>query len=473
MKVKKQIYLCLFLLLLPFVTGCNSDPEYYTLNSPDDQMKLTTSADSLVLERVDADKQVVTFTWNEATDRGADTKLSYYFRLYQADNKSNQSELIKIEPGAHSISWTAREINDLLTSWNVGVGNVTTVVGEVLAEVTASKKYLKPEISKVQFKVSGYDSSDIMYIMANVAGQSRAISMESTDQEGVYHWKGQLDPCEYWFTTNKDNGYPAYLKGTDGNAIVYSKDGTGEHFSTDKQAVFDIVVDLNQMTVTTTIIPIYHLYMVTAVGGQETVTALTDLEMGSNVFHWSGTLNAGTEIRFSRDKNTTWPAYIPGSDAGSLVESQSGSMLKITKTASYEITANVADMKLICLDVYTLPYGGLWGIGDALVKAGWNLSQAYTNCGFKQADLKNHPEIWSLATDFQVSGESTFKILTNPNQYASEIVSANPSSLNPCNIWLDAAVRANGIGDNKFKPGVTGRWTVKLDLHSMKITMVQ
>ncbi len=473
MKVKKQIYLCLFLLLLPFFTGCNSDPEYYTLNSPDGQMKLVASTDSLILERVDANKQVVTFTWKEAADRGADTQLSYYFRLYQADKKDNQSELIKIERGTHSISWTAREINDLLNSWHVSVGSTTTVVGEVIAEVTTSKKYLKPELSKVQFKVSGYDPSDIMYIMANTAGQSRAISMEATDQEGIYHWKGQLDPCEYWFTTNKENGYPAYIKGSTADVVVYSKDGSGDHFSADKQGVFDIVVDLNKMSVITTVIPIYHLYMVTAIGNQETVTALTDLEMGSDVFHWSGMLDAGTEIRFARDKNTTWPAYIPGSNEGSLVESSSGSMIKIAKKAYYEITANLADMKLICLDVYTLPYGGLWGIGDALVKAGWNLSQAYSNCSFKQADLKNHPEIWSLTTDFQVSGESTFKILTNPNQYASEIVSANSTSLNPCNVWLDAVVRANGIGDNKFKPGVNGRWTVKLDLHTMKLTMIE
>jgi hypothetical protein len=148
-------------------------------------------------------------------------------------------------------------------------------------------------------------------------------------------------------------------------------------------------------------------------------------------------------------------------------------MLKITKKGNYVITANLAEMKLISLDVYKLPQGGMWGIGDALVKAEWNMQNAVSNCAFKQTDLKNHPEIWTLTTEFQIKGEGAFKILTIKDQWSNEVVAANAGNNKPINTWIDVTTRTGGVGDNKFVPQVTGTWTVKVDLHSMKIFMEQ
>ena len=58
--IKNPLYL--FLFLLSALIGCNSDPEYYSLDVPGDQMKLQASSDSMVLERANADKEAFKFT---------------------------------------------------------------------------------------------------------------------------------------------------------------------------------------------------------------------------------------------------------------------------------------------------------------------------------------------------------------------------------------------------------------------------
>lgn len=470
--IKKQLYLLLF--LIPVFAGCNKEPDYYTLNAPNDQMKVTASSDSITLERAYQDKEAVNFTWNEAANRGSDTQMTYYFRLYNADAKDQVSELVKIDAGTRSISWTNRQINDLLASWGFNPGDKVNLVGEVIANVVASKTYMKPETSKVQIKVAGYDPQDIMYIWTLAGGSNRVITMETASDDSIYHWSGTLSPCEYWFSTDKNNGNPAYVKGGTDNTLTYSKTNAGNHFTVTEAGLYDITVNLNKMTVSIAETPVYHaFYMVSSTNGSETVSPMDNLDDGSDYFHWSGTLTAGTQIRFASDMNNTWPAYVPdANDNSKLVIAQSGAtMLNITKTANYEITVNLADKKLVCLDVYKLPYGGMWATGDA-VPAGWDNGR--NNCPFVQNDLKNHPEIWTLKTNFN-GGNTQFKIITVPGQWWYEIVSVSPTNVNPCNVWLDAGVRGvnNLSGDNKFIPGVTGVWTVKVDLHSMKVTMVQ
>lgn len=469
----KRLYLLLF--VVSGIIACNSEPDEYTLAVPNDQMKLSASSDSITLERANADKEAVKFTWNDAASRGADAELTYYFRMYMAESKDKVSELVKIDPAARSISWTTRQINDLIGSWNVSPGEIVKMEAEVIAKVTSSKTYMKPEVSKMQFKVRGYDGADVMYIMAKSEGKTKIIAMNLTSEEGVYKWVGKMDPCEFWFTSNKDNGYPAYLKGAEATSLIYSSKGEGDHFIISQESLYDITIDVNKLTANLKSSAIYHqLFIVSSVNGSETATSMTNLEDGSNVFYWSGDLEAGTEIRFAPDKENTWPAFVPGANSSSVVEGQSGAtMLKITKTAKYVVTVNLADMKLIFLDVYKLPHNGMWGIGDALVRAGWSQENAANNCAFKQTDLKNHPEIWTLTTEFQTSGEGAFKIITIPGQWWNEVVAVNGGNNKPVNIWVDATIRTDGIGDNKFVPQVTGTWTVKVDLHSMKITMEQ
>ena len=121
LNINKILYLIpAFVLAL---AGCNKQPVLHELNAPADQMKITPSATELVLQRVNAASEAVTFSWGDAADRGEDTKLTYYFRLYQTVNKDNQSELIRLDEGVRSISFTTAQLNEIIASRDDGDGS--------------------------------------------------------------------------------------------------------------------------------------------------------------------------------------------------------------------------------------------------------------------------------------------------------------------------------------------------------------
>ena len=213
----KQKFLPLILLLL--MVGCNKDAEYYTLESPADQMKITASVEDVVLQKSKETETAITFNWAKATDRGANVELVYYIRLVHAEMKDLQSELIKIGSETFSMPWTNRELNNLLHAWNITPGNQVPILVELFAAVENSDKYMMPEVSKATFNLVGYDPSNKLYLTIVLGNQKRNLLMEMLDKD-IYNWKGELSDCEFWFVRNIENGLPAYMKGETESSVV-------------------------------------------------------------------------------------------------------------------------------------------------------------------------------------------------------------------------------------------------------------
>ena len=164
--------ICL-LFLVSIVASCNKDPEYYTLETPADQMLLKASSTELTLEKEKENETAVTFTRNAAAQRGgADASIAFFFRMYMADLHSNVTSLYEIEAGERSISFTHNELNDILASWSILPGDKVTIEAEVIAQVNSSAQYLKPELSKTQFDVVGYDKNATAIYMVMITETS-------------------------------------------------------------------------------------------------------------------------------------------------------------------------------------------------------------------------------------------------------------------------------------------------------------
>ena len=140
-------YLC-FLVTLLLIVGCNKEPEVYSLERPDDQMKLTASTSSIVLEKSKENEEALIFTWNKANDRGEGTQLKYLFRMYMVENNDNETELYEIPADQYSISFTHRQLNDILKGWGTSLDNSITIEAEVIAQVVSDENYYLPELSK-------------------------------------------------------------------------------------------------------------------------------------------------------------------------------------------------------------------------------------------------------------------------------------------------------------------------------------
>lgn len=246
--------ICL-LFLASIVASCNKDPEYYTLETPADQMLLKASSADLTLEKEKENETAVTFTWNAAAQRGgADASIAYFFRMYMADLHSNVTSLYEIEAGERSISFTHNELNDILASWSILPGDKVTVEAEVIAQVNSSAQYLKPELSKTQLDVLGYDknATAIYMVMVDDAGERTVRRMtEKVVGSGIYQSQAELKPCKYFFALSAESDYPCYMKGENGdNSLQYvAEAGDYEMLENTKSGTYTVITDLNMLDV--------------------------------------------------------------------------------------------------------------------------------------------------------------------------------------------------------------------------------
>lgn len=263
MIMNKIMKLTSLLFLMLIVASCNKDPEYYTLETPVDQMLLKASSADVTLEKEKENDAAVTFTWNAAAQRGdADATITYFFRMYMADLHSNVTELYEIEAGERSISFTHKALNDILASWNILPGDKVTVEAEVVAQINSSIEYLKPELSKTQLDVTGYDKNATAIYMVMITEDGERSMRRMTEKvvgSGIYQSAAELKPCKYFFALSAESDYPCYMKGANGeNSLQYvTEEGEYEMLENTKAGSYTVVTDLNQLDVS--IVSIYPL----------------------------------------------------------------------------------------------------------------------------------------------------------------------------------------------------------------------
>ncbi|MDR0938709.1 MAG: SusE domain-containing protein [Mediterranea sp.] len=243
---------CCLLLALP---GCNKDPEYYTLETPADIMLVQASANALTLEKAKEDEVAVTFSWNEASNLGTTANnLVYYFRMYMAEDATKVSKVDTLGGDTRSISFTHKELNDMLATWGMSTGDEVTIEAEVIAQLRSTEKYQKPELSKTTLNMFGYIKNVTAIYLVSVAddGTRSLVRMpEKVTGSAIYQTTTDLVPGKYFFALSQEKDYPAYVKGTTAdNSLQYVADGEGtEMLDNALSGNYTVVVDLNQLDV--------------------------------------------------------------------------------------------------------------------------------------------------------------------------------------------------------------------------------
>ena len=227
------------LMTLPFVImGCQDETERITLDSPQDTMGLKVSSSDVVLNQ-------------------EGTKLTYYFKMDMADNNFETSiAKVEIPEGVQSISYTHKEMNALLSGWKVIAGETAMLEAEIIAEVSGGSVYMKPEISKIQFSVTGYyiAARDLFIVGDAVEGMdaAKALKMNEVLSEQKYEWGGHLKQGDFKFIKSRTSLTPSYTRGADNNTLVYNEtdDGTETLFHIDTEGYYFITVDVEKLTIT-------------------------------------------------------------------------------------------------------------------------------------------------------------------------------------------------------------------------------
>ena len=385
---------------LPFVImGCQDETERITLDSPQDTMGLKVSSSDVVLNQDLGNEEAISFTWGSAANRGEGTKLTYYFKMDMADNNFETSiAKVEIPEGVQSISYTHKEMNALLSGWKVTAGETAMLEAEIIAEVSGGSVYMKPEISKVQFSVTGYyiEPRDLFIVGTAVEGMdaAKALKMKEVISEQKYEWGGHLEQGDFKFIKSRTSLTPSYTKGADDNTLVYNETdgGTETLFHIDAEGYYFITVDVEKLTIASEY-PESIYEKVWAIGdatpaGWNIMSAVKLKKINNIQFVYEGDLYEG-ELKFPLDlrgeNNWNIPYLMPkthetepgGDNTMEYVEKDKAGThdykWKITEsqTGIYKIILDTYLMEITFEKKHDLPIKAVWMTGSATATQ-WN-----------------------------------------------------------------------------------------------------
>ena len=311
------VRLCAILTLLPLggvggglFTSCNKDPEYFTLPTYPDEMHVRSSVEEIVLNKGIADQTAVTLTWDKATSPLSPTdEVTYKVCLYPSSQKDLKSDYI--ETGTtQQLQLTHDQLNSMVARWTIP-GQPVKVTAQVLSIVNNELKYVRPEISTVEFVVTGYEKYP-PYLYMVITDQNGATTTQRLEQRqlgtGIYEVALNMVPCTFHFLTS-EAPYPGYGVDADGK-LVYTTEGNYTDYTSNVSGSRTVIVDTNSdfndcRLLDIVQLPTPGLIWICGNGcsvGWNTNTTAGRMEMtGSDrepyYYSWTGDFNAGGEFK--------------------------------------------------------------------------------------------------------------------------------------------------------------------------------
>ncbi|MBQ1583456.1 MAG: SusE domain-containing protein [Muribaculaceae bacterium] len=311
------VRLCAILTLLPLggvggglLVSCNEDPEYFTLPTYPDEMHVRSSVEEIVLNKGIADQTAVTLTWDKATSPiSASDEVTYKVCLYPSAQKDLKSEYI--ETGTtQQLQLTHDQLNSMVARWTLP-GQPVKVTAQVLSNVNNEQKYVRPEISTVEFVVTGYEKYPAFLYMV-ITDQEGATTTQRLEQRqlgtGIYEVSLNMVPCTFHFQTT-EAAYPGYGVNADGT-LDYITEGSYKEYSCTAVGSRTVIVDTNNPYNDCRVLDIIQLPtpgLIWICGngcsvGWNTNTTEGRMQMTGSArepyyYSWTGDFNAGGEFK--------------------------------------------------------------------------------------------------------------------------------------------------------------------------------
>ena len=324
----------------------------------------------------------------------------------------------------------------------------------------------------------------------------------TTTTDGVFTWTGRLtgnatSGARFKFLTARawetsitcqiaTAGHKVIASGIAEDLFVKTNTGEDNAFKVPETADYTVVVDLNTMKMTCTIVGVIDtsvpdLTQLNIVGdattaGWDAANALTMVKVADGVFNWAGNLTVGGEFKFVNikgsfartinplDANTDFIVGIEYSlNYRELESSPNDFKYKVTTAGLYSITVNMNTMKM---NINT---------------TGPNLSQLYIVGNATSADWANEKAlemtkqqdgVFSWTGELIADGE--FKFINEIGKWSNTFnpLDANTTFVVGTEYNLNFRPMESSPNDFKFKATTAGRYTVSVNLNTMKVTVV-
>lgn len=363
------------------------------LDKGDIPLALSADKQALVLEEKNWSADAVNFSWTPGSNGGTNAAISYTFRIDKAGNNFSQAITEELGKAASGKKYTVKELNDLLLDhWHISPGTEATLEAKVIITV-AGETAPSDSSAVLTLNVRSFQPvTTTLYLIGDATpngwSADNATAMDaSTDGPGKFTWRGMLNVGEFKFITTLTQFLPAYNKGADANHLVQrtADDQPDEKFRIEAQGLYDVVVNLLDLTISVTEAstpPYDRLWIIgDAIPTGWDIQNPAEMRVDSSnlfVFTYNEILAAGEFKIPVATGNFSTDYWMPKVNNQALTET--GVQLvpggdpdykwKIINPGPYKIRLDM-QAPSIRIEPFT-PYTQIWMVGDAS-PAGWNI----------------------------------------------------------------------------------------------------
>ena len=243
-KMKKLNILLSLMGAVVLLSFCNKEPEYYTLDDQPDEMHVKSNVEKIILSASHLKEDAVVLTWSAIPTQ---YPVTYSVRFLAADNpKENCSDFYEVGT-ATTFAINHNDLNSLIARWSIP-GEELKVTAQVVGTINNELKYIKPELSSVNFIAVGWEKypQQLVAHITDLNDNKRIVELSQRQQgTGVYEASVDFTPSTFYFTKNAYSEWPAYYQGADGKLQYVEEEGEYEPFKCIQTGKFTLIVDVN------------------------------------------------------------------------------------------------------------------------------------------------------------------------------------------------------------------------------------
>ncbi len=245
-----------FPVLAAAVLSACTDNDYAELNMGYDELKLSASANEVVLYEKNHALEAVKLEWTTGNNQGTGKRISYTLELAEAGTAYADPYIVKdAEQQVYDWAPTVDQLNHILLQ-NLGIlpGETVALDARLTARVDGIEN---DQVSEVSFSATTYQPvTETLFMIGDATpngwSADDATEMTRTDN-GVFTWTGNLAAGDFKFILKQGEYLPSYNNNGDGTLVYRTDDAQpDDKFSVSEAHCYKVDVNLLDLTVSYT-----------------------------------------------------------------------------------------------------------------------------------------------------------------------------------------------------------------------------
>ena len=368
---------------------------------PAEELTLTASAESVVLDQLAEQDEALRLTWGAGSNEGTGAAIRYILEMDLAGNGfagGMKDSLGKTD--VHFMAFSHGELNDTILTeyWGIDPDEEKEYAFEARVIADVASPLVQQQVSNVvSFKLKTYKRRHLnLFLIGDAApngwDMGRATLLPRVDGSmEQFTWTGELKTGGFKFICQNTDGrwWPGYVcdpasspevtvPSYQGKLALYESDPGGDKdikFNINTPGTYTVTLNTATLEMTCTLVaegdPELYLIGTAAGGWENNAVGAYKMDYADGVFTWEGALNADGQLRFVSAVGSFWPGYARDGSQGGKVKyfaadppADEDLSFDIVHGGTYRIMVNPETLDITIEPTAALSFDHIYMIGD-------------------------------------------------------------------------------------------------------------